>query len=119
MPWKKSELMDQRMEFCLKALRSENFRELCREYGISAKTGYKWRERFLREGSEGMEDQSRRPTSHSESLEEREVCEIIRLKQAHTSWGPRKIRELYYRQHGRAASESSFKRVLERSAANR
>ncbi len=115
MPWKKSELMDQRMEFCLKALRSENFRELCREYGISAKTGYKWRERFLREGSEGMEDQSRRPTSHAESLEEREVCEIIRLKQAHTSWGPRKIRELYYRQHGRAASESSFKRELERS----
>jgi putative transposase len=115
MPWKKSELMDQRMEFCLKALRSGNFRELCREYGISAKTGYKWRERFLREGSEGMKDQSRRPTSHSESLEEREVCEIIRLKQAHTSWGPRKIRELYYRQHGGAASESSFKRVLERS----
>jgi putative transposase len=115
MPWKKSELMDQRMEFCLKALRSGNFRELCREYGISAKTGYKWRERFLREGSEGMKDQSRRPTSHSESLEEREVCEIIRLKQAHPSWGARKIRELYYRQHGRVASESSFKRVLERS----
>jgi transposase InsO family protein len=103
------------MEFCFKALRSGNFRELCREYGISAKTGYKWRERFLREGSEGMKDQSRRPTSHSESLEEREVCEIIRLKQAHPSWGPRKIRELYYRQHGRVASESSFKRVLERS----
>jgi len=76
--------MDQRMEFCLKALRSENFRELCREYGISAKTGYKWRERFLREGSEGMEDQSRRPTSHAESLEEREVCEIIRLTIAPT-----------------------------------
>jgi transposase InsO family protein len=107
--------MDQRIEFCLKALRSGNFRELCREYDISAKTGYKWRERFLREGSAGMEEQSRRPLSHAESLREEEVCEIIRLKQAHTSWGPRKIRELYYRQHGRAASESSFKRVLERS----
>ena len=115
MPWKKSEPMDQRIEFCLKTLRSGNFRELCREYDISTKTGYKWRERFLREGSAGMEEQSRRPLSHSESLVEREVCEIIRLKQAHANWGARKIRELYYRQHGRAASESSFKRVLERS----
>jgi putative transposase len=115
MPWKKSDPMDQRIEFCLKALRSGNFRELCREYGISAKTGYKWRERFLREGSEGMEEQSRRPLSHAESLREQEVCEMVRLKQAHANWGPRKIRELYYRQHGRAASESSFKRVLERS----
>src|SRR5260221_11968442 len=110
MPWKKSELMDKRMEFRLKALRSENVRELCREYGISAKTGYKWRERVLREGSEGMEDQSRRPTSHAESLEEKEVCEIIPLKHAHTSWGPRKIREMYYRQQRREASESHFKR---------
>src|SRR3979409_350346 len=89
MPWKKSEPMDQRIEFCLKTLRSGNFRELCREYDISTKTGYKWRERFLREGSAGMKEQSRRPLSHSESLVEREVCEIIRLKQAHANWGPR------------------------------
>jgi transposase-like protein len=41
------------MEFALKALKSENFRALCQEYGISTKTGYKWRERFLREGLAG------------------------------------------------------------------
>jgi hypothetical protein len=40
--------MDQGIEFCCKALRGGNFRALCREYGISAKTGYKWQERFLR-----------------------------------------------------------------------
>jgi transposase InsO family protein len=40
------------------------------------------------------------------------VCEIIRFKHAHRHWGPRKIRELYLRKHGSAASESSFKRVL-------
>src|SRR5271157_4082349 len=45
MPWKKSEPMDQRREFALKALGTLNFRALCQEYGISAKTGYKWRER--------------------------------------------------------------------------
>jgi hypothetical protein len=54
MPWKKSEPMDQRREFALKALRTLNFRTLCQEYGISAKMGCKWRERPLRQGLEGM-----------------------------------------------------------------
>ena len=107
--------MEERIEFGVRALRSENFRALCREYGITARTGYKWRERFLRYGMEGMGEESRRPRRSPEALEEREVCEIVRLKEAHRRWGPRKIRELYLRLHGKGASESSFKRVLERA----
>lgn len=107
--------MDQRIEFALRAMRTLNFRALCQEYGISAKTGYKWKERFVRKGLAGMEEQSRRPKSHAEQLSEEEVCEIVRLKHAHWSWGPRKIRELYLRRHGEVASESTFKRVLERT----
>jgi putative transposase len=107
--------MDQRIEFYCKALRGGNFRALCREYGISAKTGYKWQERFLRDGANGMVEESRPPRSHPESLTEEELCRMVGLKLAHPNWGPRKIRELYHRRHGRAASESSFKRVLERS----
>ena len=113
MPWKKSEPMEERIEFALKAMRALNFRALCQEYGISAKTGYKWKERFLREGVEGMAEESRRPKSSPEQMPEGEVCEIVRLKLAHLSWGPRKIRELYLRRHGEVASESTFKRVLE------
>jgi transposase InsO family protein len=115
MPWKKSEPMEERIEFGLRALRRENFRALCREYGITARTGYKWRERFVRWGKEGMVEESRRPRSSPAALGEREVCEIVRLKEAHRRWGPRKIRGLYLRLHGEAASESSFKRVLERA----
>src|SRR5437667_332452 len=115
MPWRKSEPMEERIEFGLKALRSENFRALCREYGITARTGYKWRERFLRYGIEGMAEESRRPRSSPGALEESEVCEIVRLKEAHRHWGPRKLRELYLRLHGEAASESTFKRVLEQA----
>ena len=115
MPWKKSEPMEQRIEFALKAMRTLNFRALCQEYGVSTKTGYKWKERFLREGLAGMEEESRRPKSSPEQLPEEEVCEIVRLKLAHLSWGPRKIRELYVRRHGEVASESTFKRVLERA----
>jgi len=114
MPWKKTEPMEQRIEFALRAMRTLNFRALCQEYGISAKTGYKWKERFLRDGVRGMEEQSRRPRNSPEQLPEEELCEIVRLKLAHLSWGPRKIRELYLRGHGEVASESTFKRVLER-----
>jgi len=107
--------MEQRIEFGLKAMRTLNFRALCQEYGISTKTGYKWKERFLREGIEGMREQSRRPRGHADQLGDETVCEMIRLKLAHGSWGPRKIRELYRRRHGEVASESSFKRILERA----
>jgi hypothetical protein len=69
----------------------------------------------VRKGLAGMEEQSRRPKSHAEQPPEEEVCEIVRLKLAHWSWGPRKIRELYLRRHGEVASESTFKRVLERA----
>ncbi len=87
-----------------------------REYGISAKTGYKWRERFVSHGLEGMGEASRRPHGHARELSEAVVCEIIALKNAHRHWGPKKIRELYRRRHrGELPSESSFKRVLERA----
>ena len=71
---------------------------------------------FWRKGLAGMEEESRRPKSHSKQLAEEEVCEIVRLKLAHLAWGPRKIRELYLRGHGEVASESTFKRVLERTS---
>jgi transposase InsO family protein len=112
--------MDQRIEFAMRAVNCPNFAELCREYGISRKTGYKWRERLLEKGLSGMEEESRRPRSHAHELTEDVVCEIVRLKQAHLHWGPRKIRELYARKHhGEAPSESSFKRVLERAGLTR
>jgi hypothetical protein len=62
-----------------------------------------------------MEGESRLPHNHADQLGESEVCAIVSLKVAHLRWGPRKIRELYLRQHGQVASESSFKRVLERA----
>ncbi len=119
MPWKKNEPMDQRIEFVMRAMRTNNFRALCAEYGISAKTGYKWQRRFLEQGQAGMAEQSRRPHRHGEQLPEGVVCEMVRLKVAHEHWGPRKIRALYVRQHGSAASESSFKRVLARAGLTR
>jgi len=104
----------------MKAMECLNFAELCREYGISRKTGYKWRDRFREHGKAGMEEESRRPRHHSRELGEVVTCEIVRLKEAHRHWGPRKIRVLYKRKHhGQAPAESSFKRVLERAGLTR
>ena len=108
--------MEQRTEFALKAMGTVNFAELCREYGISTKTGYKWKERLLEFGLAGMNEKSRRPSKHPKELSEAVVCQIVRLKQAHLFWGPRKIRILYQRQYGgKLPSVSSFKRVLARA----
>ncbi len=115
MPWKQTDPMNQRIEFALKAIKTDNFRALCQEYGISPKTGYKWRERFLANGLNGMEEESRRPKSSSAALSDEVVCDIIRIKNRHLAWGPRKVRAIYGRTHDQTPSESSFKRVLERA----
>ncbi len=83
MPWKAIEPMNQRIEFVLRAMKTDNFRDLCREYGISAKTGYKWRERFWESGLSGMGELSRRPKHSPGGLAEAVVCEIVRLKGRH------------------------------------
>lgn len=116
MPWKELQVLDQRTEFVLKSLsRDVVFTELCREYGVSTKTGYKWRERLIQDGLGGLHDRSRRPRSSPESLNEDVVCEIIKLKTAHPHWGPYKIRQLYIRKHSEAPCDSTFKRVLDKA----
>jgi transposase InsO family protein len=107
--------MNQRTEFVLKAIRTDNFRELCREYGISAKTGYKWKERFLEHGLNGLSDVSRRPKSSPKGLDEVVVCDIVALKLACSHWGPKKLREIFKSRGEEVPSESSFKRVLQRA----
>lgn len=109
--------MSQIKEFALRSLRCSNFRALCQQYGISAKTGYKWKKRLIEEGYGQLAEKSRRPLGHAHGLRESVVCEMVRLKQAHRHWGPRKIRRLYERQYSNEVlpSESSFKRVLERA----
>lgn len=116
MPWKETQKMEERIAFAMRAISCGNFGELCREYGISRKTGYKWRERFVGGGLQGMDEGSRKPHGHKDALEEEVVCRMVRLKTAHPHWGARKIQELYRRKHGgEVPSESSFKRVLERA----
>ena len=110
--------MDQREEFVMKGLcEAKPFRELCRDYDISAKTGYKWMERFRQGGLAGLHDRSRRPRRSPGGLPEDVVCRIVALRHAHRTWGATKLMEVYSRKYGREQlpCESSFKRVLEKA----
>ncbi len=116
MPWKTETMNDVRKEFALKALAAgANLSALCREYGVTRKTGRQWRERAKRDGINQLAERSRRPKSHPTELAEEIVCRIVRLKMAHPSWGPRKICELYRRAHDHVLSISSCHRVLKKS----
>ncbi len=117
MPWKETCVMELRFEFVMRALREEkSFRDLCQEYGISAKTGYKWKERFLRDGMNGLADLSRAPKHSPHEIAEDVLCEIVHIKKDHPVWGPKKIREVYARLNPGAGppSLSTVKRVLEK-----
>ena len=116
MPWQNETMNDVRKEFVLKALApGANLSALCREYGVTRKTGRKWRERGRQEGINFVAERSRRPRLSPRELGERVVCALIRLKQSHSSWGPRKIAEVYRRAGGQSVSISSCHRVLQRA----
>ena len=118
MPWEESSVVNLRTEFVLRTFESKvSFGELCQEYGISRKTGYKWKKRFLEEGLDGLEDRSRRPTSSPNQADEDTACRIVRLKLAHPRWGPRKIRTIFGRScpESDLPSESTFKRILDKA----
>ena len=110
--------MGQRTECVVRALKgTEKFGELCGEYGSSRKTGYKWKERFVAEGLGGIGDRSRRPRSSPEEIGENMVCEIVKLRQAHPSWGARKLRAVLggTTTEGGVPSGGSFKRILDKA----
>ena len=107
---------DVRKEFAMKALAAgANLSGLCREYGVTRKTGRQWRDRARRDGIDRLAEHSRRPKSSPAELGEAVVCEIVRLKRAHPAWGPRKICELYRRAYEQALSISSCHRVLKKT----
>jgi transposase InsO family protein len=98
MPFKGVEIMDVKKEFVLKSFdKGVVFTELCREYGISTKCGYKWKQRFLAEGMAGLEEHSRRPMSNSRGIPEPVSVEILRMKKLHPAWGAKKILAIYKR----------------------
>jgi transposase InsO family protein len=93
MPWKEWTAMSQRKEFVELALQENaNIRALCREYGITPRTGYKWIERYQELGYIGLYDRSRRP-KHSPHKSNPVIEEaVLKVRRAYPAWGGRKIK---------------------------
>jgi putative transposase len=85
--------MDERLKFVARRLAGEAMAELCREYGISRKTGYKIFDRYQECGMQGLTDRSRRPYRYANQLPFQVENFILNVKREHPSWGARKIRE--------------------------
>ena len=99
MPWKACSTMDERLKFVARALDGEKMAGLCREFGISRKTGYKILGRYHESGLEALTDRSRRPYRQANQLPFQIETLIVRLKQDKPSWGAPKIRERLRRLH--------------------
>ena len=94
MPWKESSVMEERLRFVARLLDGEAMTEVCREFGISRKTGYKIFDRYKEHGLEALSDRSRRPVRYANQLPQQVESLIVRLKSEKPHWGARKIREL-------------------------
>jgi len=94
--------MDQRTQFIADYLRDVlSITDLCTMYGVTRKTGYKWIDRYLRQGPAGLEERSRRPRRSPNETPEDIVAAILEARRHHPSWGGKKLLALLHKRHPR------------------
>src|SRR6202521_5440243 len=93
MPCKECLVMYERLQFVARRLAGNPMVELCREFGISRKIGYKIFDRCKECVVQGLTDRSRRPYRYAHQLPFQVENYILNVKREHTKWGARKIRE--------------------------
>src|SRR3972149_3983587 len=84
-----------------------SFKELCRRFRYSRKTGYKWLGRYRREGAAGLLDRSRKPHTIKRRVALAIEQEIVQMRLQHPAWGARKIRRRLQDGSGRAVPACS------------
>ena len=92
MPWERRTVEDQRREFAQAALECSNFSALCREYGITRRTGMKWKARY--EAQEPLSDRSRRPNTSPTRTPEAVERRILELRAENPGWGAKTLRKV-------------------------
>jgi transposase InsO family protein len=98
MPWKNLKVMELREKFAQEVVEDGvPVAEACRRFGVSRPTGYKWLERFDAQGREGLADRSRAPRRIPHRTPEEVEARVLRLRERHPAWGPKKLRALLVR----------------------
>jgi len=91
-PWKETCPMDERVKFVAAVNEFDgSFRELCRQFGISARTGYKWVSRYEQFGPAGLHDRPPMPGRLPHATPAEVLARVIELRKEHPTWGPKKL----------------------------
>lgn len=117
MPWRECSVTEERLRFVARLLEGEGMSEVCRDFGISRKTGYKIFNRYRDQGLDALADRSRRPVRYANQLPDQVERLIVDLKRDKPHWGARKIRELLLRKLDgdvRLPAKSTVHAVLDR-----
>jgi transposase InsO family protein len=116
MSWDIKNIVARRHEFVALALAGGiSMAALCRRFGISRKTGYKWRVRYLARGEAGLHDPPRRAGRRANQTPSRVEQLVLALRRQHPTWGPRKLqRRLHDLGREELPALSSFARILRR-----
>lgn len=118
MPWETVTVEEKRREFVMLAsAEGVNISELCRRFGISRKSGYKWINRaHLAERVDPAiwQDLSRRPRNSPTQATAAVVQQVLSLRDAHPSWGGRKIAHILLRDQGLTVAASTVTSILHR-----
>jgi transposase InsO family protein len=114
MPWREVSVMEQRREFVKLAMQEGvNRRELCRRFGISAQTGYKWLDRSA-SGDAMLGDRSRRPNCSPGRSGPSIEAQVLAVRDAHPVWGARKIARCLMREGHDVPAVSTVHAILRR-----
>jgi putative transposase len=116
MPWKECSVMDERMKFVGRLLEGEKMTDLCLEFGISRKTGYKIWDRYQDCGVEGLTDRTRRPKRYANQLPMQVEQFILNIKMDKPRWGAPKIRDRLIRKFPdvKTPAKSTIHAILDR-----
>jgi transposase InsO family protein len=117
MPFKKTTAMDQKQQFIGEWIGGElDLSKLCRKYGVSRPTGYKWVNRYKEEGHSGLEERSHDAKTHCNALDPALEDLIVVARGRHPTWGPKKLLEWIQRTEGlnRICAPSTAGEILRR-----
>jgi putative transposase len=94
MGWMETCAVDERMRFIMTVERhEEGFAAVCRRFGVSRKTGYKWWSRYCELGIDGLIDRSRAPLEHPQAIGPSIAEWCLKVRRTHPTWGPVKVRK--------------------------
>jgi transposase InsO family protein len=111
--------MNERMHFIrLHQRGAHSVAELCRRFGVSRKTGYKWLGRYYADGGccDGMKDRSRRPHRHPRAVPGWIEESIVQARKQRPHWGPKKLRTVLVRSNPAVElpATSTFAKIFRR-----